>query len=74
MCWRYASGMDLASGQGGRVANFQDPSANTFFSFSSPLSPLCRFGPYFIEPVVAGLPAPSSIDPEPKPFIATMDT
>lgn len=33
-----------------------------------------RFGPYFIEPVIAGIPAPSAIDPDPKPFICNMDT
>ena len=33
-----------------------------------------RFGPFFIEPVVAGLPTPTELDPNPKPFISTMDT
>ncbi|CED82582.1 20s proteasome subunit beta 3 [Phaffia rhodozyma] len=32
-----------------------------------------RFGPYFIEPVVAGLPAPTKLNPNPKPFIACTD-
>lgn len=33
-----------------------------------------RFGPWFLEPVVAGLPTPTELDPNPKPFISTMDT
>ncbi len=33
-----------------------------------------RFGPYFLEPVVAGLTTPTKMNPTPKPFIATMDT
>ena len=33
-----------------------------------------RFGPYFIEPVIAGIPAASAIEPNPKPFICNMDT
>ncbi|WRT66494.1 uncharacterized protein IL334_003453 [Kwoniella shivajii] len=33
-----------------------------------------RFGPFFIEPVVAGLPTATELDPHPKPFISTMDT
>ncbi len=33
-----------------------------------------RFGPYFIEPVVAGLPKATASNPNPKPFISTMDT
>lgn len=33
-----------------------------------------RFGPYFIEPVIAGIPKPSAMDPHPKPFICNMDT
>lgn len=32
-----------------------------------------RFGPYFIEPVIAGLPAPTAQNPNPKPFIACTD-
>ncbi len=35
---------------------------------------LDRFGPFFIEPVVAGLPTPTELEPHPKPFISTMDT
>lgn len=31
------------------------------------------FGPWFIEPVVAGLPEPTELEPNPKPFISTMD-
>lgn len=34
----------------------------------------CRFGPYFIEPVVAGIPDATPLNPNPKPFISTMDT
>lgn len=33
-----------------------------------------RFGPWFLEPVVAGLPTPTELDPNPKPYISTMDT
>lgn len=33
-----------------------------------------RFGPYFIEPVVAGIGKASEANPNPKPFISTMDT
>lgn len=33
-----------------------------------------RFGPWFLEPVVAGLPVPTELEPNPKPFISTMDT
>ncbi|WVQ99571.1 hypothetical protein IAU59_006707 [Kwoniella sp. CBS 9459] len=33
-----------------------------------------RFGPFFIEPVVAGLTTPTPLDPNPKPYISTMDT
>jgi len=33
-----------------------------------------RFGPFFIEPVVAGLTTPTALNPNPKPFISTMDT
>ncbi len=36
--------------------------------------PPARFGPYFLEPVVAGLTTPSTFNPTPRPFIATMDT
>jgi hypothetical protein len=32
-----------------------------------------RFGPYFIEPVIAGLPAVSEQNPNPKPYIACTD-
>lgn len=33
-----------------------------------------RFGPFFLEPVVAGLPTPTSLEPHPRPYISTMDT
>lgn len=33
-----------------------------------------RFGPWFLEPVVAGIPEATEIEPNPKPFISTMDT
>lgn len=33
-----------------------------------------RWGPYFIEPVIAGIAPPSAANPNPKPFISTMDT
>lgn len=33
-----------------------------------------RFGPYFIEPVVAGISVATAANPDPKPFISTMDT
>jgi 20S proteasome subunit beta 3 len=32
------------------------------------------FGPFFIEPVIAGLPPKTELDPNPKPFISCMDT
>ena len=32
-----------------------------------------RFGPYFIEPVIAGLPPKTETNPDPKPFIACTD-
>lgn len=35
---------------------------------------IIRFGPFFLEPVVAGLPTPTSLEPHPKPYISTMDT
>ncbi|KAL7421891.1 proteasome core particle subunit beta 3 [Cryptotrichosporon argae] len=33
-----------------------------------------RFGPYFIEPVIAGLAPPTAANPTPRPFIASTDT
>lgn len=33
-----------------------------------------RFGPYFIEPVVAGIAPATEANPNPQPFISTMDT
>ncbi|ADV19552.1 20S proteasome subunit beta 3 [Cryptococcus deuterogattii 99/473] len=33
-----------------------------------------RFGPFFLEPVVAGLTTPTPLEPHPKPYISTMDT
>ncbi|GFZ43797.1 proteasome endopeptidase complex [Saitozyma sp. JCM 24511] len=33
-----------------------------------------RFGPFFIEPVIAGLPPKTELEPNPKPFISCMDT
>lgn len=35
---------------------------------------IIRFGPFFLEPVVAGLPTPTSLEPHPRPYISTMDT
>jgi 20S proteasome subunit beta 3 len=32
------------------------------------------FGPFFIEPVIAGLPPKTELEPNPKPFISCMDT
>jgi len=33
-----------------------------------------RFGSYFLEPVVAGIAPPTAANPNPKPFISTMDS
>nr|ODN88160.1 20S proteasome subunit beta 3 [Cryptococcus depauperatus CBS 7841]ODN97508.1 20S proteasome subunit beta 3 [Cryptococcus depauperatus CBS 7855] len=33
-----------------------------------------RFGPFFLEPIVAGISSPTPMDPNPKPYISTMDT
>lgn len=35
---------------------------------------IMRFGPFFLEPVVAGLTTPTPLEPHPKPYISTMDT
>lgn len=41
---------------------------------SNPDMVIIRFGPFFLEPVVAGLPTPTSLEPHPRPYISTMDT
>ncbi|RSH83102.1 proteasome core particle subunit beta 3 [Apiotrichum porosum] len=33
-----------------------------------------RFGPYFLEPVIAGIAPPTAANPNPQPYVSTLDS
>lgn len=59
------------STRSGRSSALRRPSLSTSSALTLRLP--ARFGPYFIEPVIAGLPPKTDTNPNPKPFIACTD-